>query len=91
MLLNFPHKQIRRQSQDERLIETKNQSTDLKNRIIKNIAENVRNQCDVSTDYYCWSGLDPALKISTEAREQRLIDLITIYCNDKVHTVLNVL
>ena len=46
MLLNFPYKQVRRQSQDDRL---KNQFTDLKNRIIKNIVENVRDQCDEST------------------------------------------
>ena len=61
MLLNFPHMQVHRQSQDDRLIEIKNQFTDLKSIIIKNIAENISDQCDESTYYYLlvWSRSRP--------------------------------
>ena len=56
---------------------------------MKNIVENVNDQCDESTYYYCWSGLDLNLKISTAVRGQRLKDIIAIYCSDRVHTVLD--
>ena len=87
--LNYPHKQVRNQTQEDRLSQLKEELAALKEAIVKNIVENVNDQCDESTYYYCWSGLDLNLKISIAVREQRLKDIIAIYCSDRVHTVLD--
>ena len=85
--LNYPHKPARNQTQEERLNKLKEELESLNEDIRSNIVENVRDQCDSSTYYYSWSGLDLELPLSLDERKKRLKDVVAIYCCDRYHTV----
>ena len=85
--LNYPHKTVRNQTQADRVNVLKEELEELKEKIVSNIVENVRDQCDESTYYYSWSGLDLELSLSMTERVKRLKDVVAIYCCDRFQTV----
>ena len=87
MLLNHPHKPTRGVSEAARLQKVKDELDDVKTRITSNVVENVRDQCDGDTFYYCWSALDLSLKLSPQQRKDRISDVVTLFCTKKVHIV----
>ena len=60
----------------------------VKGKILTNIIQNVKDQCDTETYYFSWSGLDLQLELSVPDRIPRLKDIMTLYCTTKVHIVL---
>ena len=87
MMLNHPHKPSRHTTEAERLQKIKDSMVNLKERIVENIVSNVEDQCGENTFYYSWSGLDLEVPISIDSRIERLKDLITLFCTEKIHTV----
>ena len=60
----------------------------LKQKIVENIMSNIKDQCDENTYYYNWSGFDLDIKLSPVARKERLKDLVTLFCTQRNHTVV---
>ena len=85
MMLNHLHKPTRHITEEERLDKVKTDLLDVKEKIKTNIIQNVREQCDVETYYYYWSGLDLSVKLSILERKDRLRDL-ALFCTTKIHT-----
>ena len=57
--LNRHNKPSRSQPTSEQIVQSiKDDLINIKQRILKNIKENILDQCDEDTFYYCWSGLD---------------------------------
>ena len=87
MMLNHPHKPSRHVTEDERLEKVKTELTAVKEKIITNIIQNLKDQRDTEAYYFSWSGLDLQLKLSVPDRITRLKDIMTLYFTTKVHIV----
>ena len=66
----------------EVLTQAKENPCKLKDRILTNIKENIKDQCENNT-CYCWSALDLGDKSSIEERITKLKDLLAILCIEK--------
>ena len=91
LLLNKHHKPARENKQtnkqDDVLRQEKGNFCKLKDRILTNIKENIKNQCGDNTYYYCWSVIDLGDKSSVKECINKLKDLLAIVCTEKVHVV----
>ena len=87
MMLNHPHKPSRHVTKDECLERVKTELTAVKEKILTNIIQNLKDQCDPETYYFSWSGLNFQLKLSVPDRMTSLKDIITLYCTTEVHIV----
>ena len=87
MMLNHPHKPSRHVTEDERLKKVKTELTAVKEKILTNIIQNVKDQCDTETYYFTWSGLDLQLHLSVSDKITHLKYILTLYCTTKVHIV----
>ena len=56
-------------------------------KILTNIIQNVKDQCDTETYYFSWSGLDLQLELSVPDRITGLKEIMTLYCTTKVQIV----
>ena len=62
---------------------------DIKERVKDNASENIRSLvAREDTTFYMWSGIDMELKCSVDARIEKLKPLLNIFCNPKIHEVL---
>ena len=68
MMLNHPHKPSCHVTEDEHLGKVKTELTAIKEKILTNFIQNVKDQCDTQTNYFLWSGLDVQLKLSVPDR-----------------------
>ena len=87
MMLNQPHKPSRHVTENERLEKVKAELNAVKEKILNNISQNVKDLCDTETYYFSWSSLDLQLKLSVPDRITHLKYIITLYCTTKVHIV----
>ena len=85
IMLNHPHKPSGHVTEHERLEKVKTEVNAVKRKILTNIIQNVKDQYDIETYYFSWSGLDLQLKLSVPDRITRLKDIMTLYCAE-VHT-----
>ena len=73
LYLNRHSKPSRSQLTSEQIVQSiKDDLINIKQRILKNIKENILDQCDEDTFYYCWSGLDLEIKVSIHIHINRL-------------------
>ena len=85
--LNRHSKPSRSRTSEQIVQSIKDDLTDIKHRILKNIKDNIEDQCDENTFYYCWSGLDLELKLPLQLRIDRLRDIVSRFCSERVHVV----
>ena len=75
------------QNREEIVQSIKHDLTDIKQRILKNIKENIEDQCDENAFYYCWSGLDLEMKLSLQICINRLRDIFGRFCSEHIHVI----
>ena len=86
--LNRHNKPSRSQPTSEQIVQSiKDDLINIKQRTLKNIKENILDQCDEDTFYYCWSGLDLEIKVSIHIRINRLRDIVSRFCSERIHVV----
>ena len=78
MMLNHPHKSSCHVTEDERLEKVKTELTAVKEKILINNIQNVKDQCDTETYYFSWPGLSLQLKLSVPDRITCLKDIMTL-------------
>ena len=87
-LLNRHSKPSRNVSKQQALDKIKEKLQSIKGEIVENMNENIRDQCSKDTHFYSWSGLNlEDTSLSIEERMERLNDLITLFCTEKIHLV----
>ena len=88
LYLNQHSKPSRSQPTSEKVVQSiKDDLINIKQRTLKNIKENILDQCDEDTFYYCWSGLDLEIKVSIHIRINRLRDIVSRFCSERIHVV----
>ena len=86
--LNRHNKPSRSQPTSEQIVQSiKDDLINIKQRILKNIKENILDQCDEDTFYYCWSGLDLEIKVSIHIRINRLRVIVSRFCSERINVV----
>ena len=85
LTLNHNHRTGRHASADGVLNNVKTELLDIQERVIKNITENIQDQCDKSSIYYLWSFLDFERKDELDCRKKNLRELLKIFCTSTVH------
>ena len=85
LTLNHNHHLGRCASSAGMLEDLKQQLHEIRERVIENIAENIRDQCDKTTVYYFCSFTDFELRDDLECWKEKLNELLKILCSSTVH------
>ena len=83
-MLNHNHRAGRNVSPDGVLDDIKVQLNDIKTRVLKNITENIEDQCDESSIYYLCPFLDFERKADLDCRKKKLRELLKVFCTSTV-------
>lgn len=65
----------------------KDDLTDTKQKIPKTITDNIEDQCDENTFYYCWTSFDLEKKLSLEICKNRMRYILSTFCSECAHMI----
>ena len=87
IILNCHSRQPRGQNQESVLNDIKFKLTDLRRRLLENATQNIKDQCDDSSWFWNWSGLDLENQCSLCDRKERLAEVVRAFTLERVHIV----